>query len=624
MRKILTSLTLLALLGVFLFSTAFQIIQGGTVLDANLFAGANDGAKIDAAILALPARGGTVDGRALTGCTAPATITINKNVVLLLPPCPSPSYFNVGGSPGISVTSGSTYSQIRGQGRASSVLSTSSGTANIIQIDPASLAKGVDIMDVGFTSSVARTAGAAIAPLSGFTRVERIAIDRTFNGIHFSDERGAGVFIDVVGSPIFASSGSWQNLIRLGPLTVAGQRIDTITFSKVIGDGENTFSDAQVGIYDGTDAPVFSDSIFAGSTVCSVALNINKISTGDLPKGAKFTNVFFEACTARTTNAVQITSCQNCEFHNSQIFAGLNGVVIAGGTGTKWFGGTVFNHNRHGFSLTGGTNTQITGMRLGNNGRETNATYNDINVAAGVTDFQINDNQFYDVGVVGAGNKPLWNLFIAAGATTRYSISNNSWGAEATSGTVSNGATGNVIDAASKIWFTAAGCDNATAASGFDLPTSASPAKTCFGTSPHRFAALDFDATNVLTATTNIHLAFDVAGAPPVADVKTVWFCSTGTCSTNNFVWTLQTACVADTEGFAAPTYNAVQNFTKAGSATTNARLSDIRTSVTMTNCLAGESLFLRVGRDPPNVGDTQAGTMSLLGLELSVRRTMQ
>jgi hypothetical protein len=86
-------------------------------------------------------------------------------------------------------------------------------------------------------------------------------------------------------------------------------------------------------------------------------------------------------------------------------------------------------------------------------------------------------------------------------------------------------------------------------------------------------------------------------------------------------VWTVATTCIADTEGLLAPTYNATQSVAKANNATANTRNSASITSITTTGCAAGETLFLKIGRDG---SDTLAATATLLGVELTYRRTLQ
>jgi hypothetical protein len=175
------------------------------------------------------------------------------------------------------------------------------------------------------------------------------------------------------------------------------------------------------------------------------------------------------------------------------------------------------------------------------------------------------------------------------------------------------------------IWIPAAGCSNATAASVFDLPTTNGAAAACYGTSPHRFGGLDFaDGANALTATTNIVLPADWYGTSSAITLKWVWFWNgTGAGSTNNVAWTVRTACVGDTEVLTAPTYNTEEVTLDAAINTSMAQNSAADSGLITTGCAAGETLFLRIGRDPTNVSDTFAGTATLLGVVVTYVRNL-
>lgn len=183
-------------------------------------------------------------------------------------------------------------------------------------------------------------------------------------------------------------------------------------------------------------------------------------------------------------------------------------------------------------------------------------------------------------------------------------------------------ATGNVLTQPVKLWLPAASCNNATPGAVFNIPTTTPVvAAVCFGTSPQRFGALDFtNAANANTVTTLLTLPSDVNLALGV-DLKFVWF--SGSTSTNSVVWTAATACIADGEDLLAPTFNATQTVADANNATANTQNSASITGITTTGCAAGETLFLRLGRDATNASDTLAATASLKGVELTFRRAM-
>jgi hypothetical protein len=178
---------------------------------------------------------------------------------------------------------------------------------------------------------------------------------------------------------------------------------------------------------------------------------------------------------------------------------------------------------------------------------------------------------------------------------------------------------GNVLVFPQKIEFQAAGCDGSTAASAYDLPTSNAPSKSCQGSSPHRYGVLDFaDGATALTANVRALLPSDWTATGGV-DIKYIW--SSGSTSTNSVVWTVQTSCVADGEDIANPSYNAGQTVADANNAAANTRNSASISGITMTGCSAGESLFLKIGRDPTNGSDTLAATALLHSIEITIRR---
>ena len=177
--------------------------------------------------------------------------------------------------------------------------------------------------------------------------------------------------------------------------------------------------------------------------------------------------------------------------------------------------------------------------------------------------------------------------------------------------------TGNSVTTVSKHTLVAAGCNNATAGPGWDIPTSNGPASACYGTAPQRFGGLDFpDGASALTSTTHLRLPSDWTGT---IDVAFLWF--SGSTSTNSVVWTLATACIADGEGLLSPTFNTTQTVSDANNSTANTRNSATISSITTTGCAAGETLFLRIGRDPTNGSDTLAAAAVLLEFEVTLRR---
>ena len=178
-------------------------------------------------------------------------------------------------------------------------------------------------------------------------------------------------------------------------------------------------------------------------------------------------------------------------------------------------------------------------------------------------------------------------------------------------------AAGNTVTTLSKITLVAAGCNNATAGPGFDLPTANAPAPACLGTSPHRFAALDFSDGSSQTAVTHFRLPADWTG-----NVDVVFLFTGDTASSNNIRWQVSSACAADAEDLLNPTYNTASASNVAGPATAGQRRSASFTSVSMANCAAGETAFWKFERVGGDAGDTYTGLARLLEVEITLRRT--
>jgi hypothetical protein len=103
-------------------------------------------------------------------------------------------------------------------------------------------------------------------------------------------------------------------------------------------------------------------------------------------------------------------------------------------------------------------------------------------------------------------------------------------------------------------------------------------------------------------------------------DARFKWL---STVASGNAQWLLSTVCVADgaiDDPAFANTSNVIDTAKATPSQTNDATIA----GVTMTGCTAGSLLHLKVSRDATggNANDTLAGTASLLGLELTLRRT--
>lgn len=176
--------------------------------------------------------------------------------------------------------------------------------------------------------------------------------------------------------------------------------------------------------------------------------------------------------------------------------------------------------------------------------------------------------------------------------------------------------TGNTLTTVEKVFFPAAGCNNATASTMMDLPTSNAPAPGCRTGSNVQKGVLDFDAATDEAAYTSIPLPADWTGA---VDARFFW--EANDTGTNSAIWTIATACLADGETD-DPSFNTASSVTDANGGTTAHKVMIAAvTGITTTGCAAGEFLHLKVTRDADNGSDNLAVDARLIGVELTLRR---
>ncbi len=177
--------------------------------------------------------------------------------------------------------------------------------------------------------------------------------------------------------------------------------------------------------------------------------------------------------------------------------------------------------------------------------------------------------------------------------------------------------TGNVLTIARRLWFPAAGCNNATAGSIWDLPTSNPAVAACVTGTNTQKGVLDFaDGANTLSAQITYKLPSTWTGT---VDANIKWFSAT---TTGSVVWQLATICVADAETD-DPAFNTASTVTDAAKGTTNQTNDAAITTVTVTGCAAGELMHIKILRDPTNGSDDHAATARLIGVELVIREAI-
>jgi hypothetical protein len=180
-------------------------------------------------------------------------------------------------------------------------------------------------------------------------------------------------------------------------------------------------------------------------------------------------------------------------------------------------------------------------------------------------------------------------------------------------------ATGNVVTIPEKVWLAAAGCNNTTASSFWDLPTTNAPAPTCATGTNTQKATLDFDASTDESAQIHLMLPSDFSASGNL-DAVIKWYAAA---TSGNVVWAIQTSCVADAETD-DPGWNTASTVIDTAKGTT-LQINDASiTNITKTGCAAGELMHIKLYRDADDgTNDTMTGDAKLIGVEITYRRAM-
>ena len=180
--------------------------------------------------------------------------------------------------------------------------------------------------------------------------------------------------------------------------------------------------------------------------------------------------------------------------------------------------------------------------------------------------------------------------------------------------------TGNSITIPVKIWLPAVGCAGTTGTLMWDTLASNAPTATCSAGSTETTmirGVADFpDSDGAYSLQQPILLPDDWTGS---MDVKFVY---RSTATSGNTVWQAATSCRADAEVDDAA-YNTASTVTDAAKGTTNQLNTATISGVIATGCSAGELLHLKVLRDRTHASDTITGVISLVGVEVTLRRAM-
>lgn len=174
--------------------------------------------------------------------------------------------------------------------------------------------------------------------------------------------------------------------------------------------------------------------------------------------------------------------------------------------------------------------------------------------------------------------------------------------------------TGNVCTYKKYKWYPAAGINNATVGTVWDLPTSNPAVPTASTGSNTQKATLDFADSSNLSAQTNDFLNEDWTGA---IDATVVWFSST---TSGDVVWQLAIACAGDGESNDPAFTDDVFTADTAKGTGGQYNLTAANTITTTGTCAAGKIMHMRLKRDSAHASDNMAGTGRVIGVALKLR----
>jgi hypothetical protein len=205
-------------------------------------------------------------------------------------------------------------------------------------------------------------------------------------------------------------------------------------------------------------------------------------------------------------------------------------------------------------------------------------------------------------------------------STTAYADTQVASGtATQTNKTIDAEGTGNTITIPVKVWLPGGGCNNATAAPFWDLPTSTPAVAACVtGTNIQKGVLQYPDTSGGFSAQNTILLPADFSGT---IDARIIWRTSA---TSGNAKWSLSTICT-DVAATVTddPAFNTASTVTTAAPGTTLRIQTSSITGVTATGCAAGNLLHVKLFRDGNDAADTIAATAEVIGVELTIRRAM-
>jgi hypothetical protein len=378
------------------------------------------------------------------------------------------------------------------------------------------------------------------------------------------------------------------NTANTGAATLALNGLSAITIKKVVGGVTTDLADNDIRanqrvlvVYDGTNMQMLST---LANLPAALAANGANCSAGQFPLGVDASGAV-ESCTALPTTIAGTTN---------QIAASASTGAVTLSIPTNP-------------TLPGTTTGTFSGSLSGNASTATALAANGANCSAGQA----------PLGVDASG--AVESCFAVSTATSTDTFTNKTYDAEAT---------GNVLTLPSHISLWAGGCQNTTAISFWDLPTSTPAVATCVtGTNIQKGVLAYADTSGGFSAQTSLTLPAKWTTTNGV-DFSLYW---TTSATSGNAKWTVQFVCTdvaaSATDDPAFPSSgNGFNTVTTAAPGTANRVQTSTVTGATMpSSCVTAtaELLHIRVFRDGNDAADTIGATANFVALELVIRRAL-
>lgn len=310
--------------------------------------------------------------------------------------------------------------KIRGAGKGATVFDLSSATDDFLTVNGRYFE--LSGMHIRPAPGVLRTAGNILIAHASLGKVHDLMVVDPWNGFFMEGgTTGAWSFEDI---SIATSGGNWNYLFRTYAASGTSTSFIIRNISGSLSDG---VQNGPLMIFDSrTDTVSLSDLniVGAGGQPIVRCQDIDKAGVGQWPRWVHFTNSFLEA---KNATVIDVRNGRDVSYQNGYLSGANSGISVgAGAFDTKIIGNAFPNLARQAITIANGSKaTIIKGNTFDSDGSSANATYPIIDVAANADDFTIEGNQAYSF--YPSTQWPNYGVRIAAGTSTRFSVTNNNF-----------------------------------------------------------------------------------------------------------------------------------------------------------------------------------------------------